>query len=240
MPLGRLEVTDALGRRVVPLEKPTFSSGRRSGNDLQLVGSDVSRDHADITRENEEYLLRDRGSRYGTFVNGEQISEKSLSHGDLVRLGRSGGAEMVFLLDEQPLSSSSFEKHPSSAIGDLRQIAALLDGLRALGSGRVLDEVLALVLDSAIEVTGAERGFIMLANAENEPLEFKLARGRRQQSLPGTSFATSRKIPEEVFRTGEPKILADLLDGELANVHMGTVALGIRNVQCVPLKLVRY
>jgi sigma-B regulation protein RsbU (phosphoserine phosphatase) len=58
--------------------------------------------------------------------------------------------------------------------------------------------------------------------------------------LSGTSFATSRKIPEEVFRTGEPKILADLLDGELANMHMGTVALGIRNVQCVPLKLVRY
>ena len=166
MPLGRLEVTDALGRRVVPLEKPTFSIGRRSGNDLQLVGSDVSRDHADIARENEQYMLRDRGSRYGTFVNGEQITEKSLTHGDLVRLGRSGGAEMVFLLDEQPLSSSSIEKHPSSAVGDLRQIAALLEGLRALGSGRVLDEVLALVMDSAIEVTGAERGFIMLANAD--------------------------------------------------------------------------
>ena len=57
MPLGRLEVTDALGRRVVPLEKPTFSIGRRSGNDLQLVGSDVSRDHADITRDNEQYML---------------------------------------------------------------------------------------------------------------------------------------------------------------------------------------
>jgi sigma-B regulation protein RsbU (phosphoserine phosphatase) len=79
----------------------------------------------------------------------------------------------------------------------------------------------------------------MLANDE-AVLEFKLARGRRQQTLSGTSFATSRKVPEEVFRTGEPKILADLLDGDLANVHMGTVALGIRNVQCVPLKLVRY
>jgi sigma-B regulation protein RsbU (phosphoserine phosphatase) len=43
-----------------------------------------------------------------------------------------------------------------------------------------------------------------------------------------------------VFRTGEPRLVADLLDGELANVHMGTVALGIRNVLCVPLKLVRY
>ena len=35
-------------------------------------------------------------------------------------------------------------------------------------------------------------------------------------------------------------LVADLLDGELANVHMGTVALGIRNVLCVPLEVVRY
>ena len=33
---------------------------------------------------------------------------------------------------------------------------------------------------------------------------------------------------------------ADLLDGDLANQHIGTVALGIRNVLCVPLRLVRY
>ena len=46
MPDGRLEVTDALGRRVIHIDKPVFSVGRRSGNDLQLVGSDVSRDHA--------------------------------------------------------------------------------------------------------------------------------------------------------------------------------------------------
>jgi phosphoserine phosphatase RsbU/P len=239
MPLGRLEVTDALGRRVVPLEKPAFAIGRRSGNDLQLVGSDVSRDHADISRENEHYILRDRGSRYGTFVNGEQVSEKALVHGDLIRLGRSGGAEMVFLLDEQPLSSSSIEKHPSSAVGDLRQIAALLEGLRALGSGRVLDEVLALVMDSAIEVTGAERGFIMLANPNNE-LEFKLARARGRVTLPGKSFETSRKIPEEVFSTGQERVVADLLDSNLVSEHNSTVVIGIRQVLCTPLRLVRY
>jgi phosphoserine phosphatase RsbU/P len=239
MPLGRLEVTDALGRRVVPLEKPAFAIGRRSGNDLQLVGSDVSRDHADISRENEHYILRDRGSRYGTFVNGEQVSEKTLVHGDLIRLGRSGGAEMVFLLDEQPLSSSSIERHPSSAVGDLRQIAALLEGLRALGSGRVLDEVLALVMDSAIEVTGAERGFIMLANPNNE-LEFKLARARGRVTLPGKSFETSRKIPEEVFSTGQERVVADLLDSNLVSEHNSTVVIGIRQVLCTPLRLVRY
>jgi serine phosphatase RsbU (regulator of sigma subunit) len=125
-------------------------------------------------------------------------------------------------------------------VGDLRQIAALLEGLRALGAGRVLDDVLAMVLDSAIEVSGAERGFIMLAVPGTSDLEFKMGRSRGRQRLSGSSFATSRKIPEEVFRTGEARAIPDLLDGELANVHMGTVRLGIRNVLSVPLRLVRY
>lgn len=238
MPLGRLEVTDALGRRVVPLEKPVFSIGRRSGNDLQLVGSDVSRDHAEISRDADTYVLRDRGSRYGTFVNSQQVEEKVLAHGDLIRLGRSGGAEMVFLLEDLPASASG-DKHTTSAVGDLRQIAALLEGLRALGSGRVLDEVLALVMDSAIEVTGAERGFIMLS-AESGDLEFKIARARGRVTLPGKSFETSRKIPEEVFSTGQERVVADLLDSNIVGEHNSTVVLGIRHVLCVPLKLVRY
>jgi phosphoserine phosphatase RsbU/P len=237
VPDARLEVTDALGRRIVPIAKEAFGIGRRETNDLRLAGSEVSRDHAEIVTAGGGFVVRDKQSRYGTYVNDEPITaDRVLAHGDRIRLGRSGGAELVFLLAD---TGPPQDKATTTAIGDLRQIAALLDGLRALGSGRVLDDVLALVLDSAIEVTGAERGFIMLANPANE-LEFKLARGRRQQTLPGTSFATSRKIPEEVFRTGEPKIVADLLDGDLANVHMGTVALGIRNVQCVSLKLVRY
>ena len=238
MPDARLEVTDALGRRIVPIAKEAFGIGRRETNDLRLAGSEVSRDHAEIVTAGGGFVVRDKQSRYGTYVNDEPITaDRVLVHGDRIRLGRSGGAELVFLLAD---TGPPQDKATTTAIGDLRQIAALLDGLRALGSGRVLDDVLALVLDSAIEVTGAERGFIMLANSETNELEFKLARARRQQTLPGTSFATSRKIPEEVFRTGEPKIVADLLDGDLANVHMGTVALGIRNVQCVSLKLVRY
>jgi phosphoserine phosphatase RsbU/P len=236
MPDARLEVTDALGRRIVPIAKGQFEIGRRETNDLRLAGSEVSRDHAEIVLQENKFLLRDRNSRYGTYVNGEQVTERQLVHGDRVRLGRSGGAEMVFLLAD---SAPPVERATTTAVGDLRQIAALLEGLRALGSGRVLDDVLSLVLDSAIEVSGAERGFIMLAGPTGE-LEFKMARGRGRTTLSGGSFATSRKIPEEVFRTGEPRIVADLLDGDLANVHMGTVALGIRNVLCVPLRLVRY
>jgi serine phosphatase RsbU (regulator of sigma subunit)/pSer/pThr/pTyr-binding forkhead associated (FHA) protein len=235
---ARLEVTDALGRRVVPVAKAPFEIGRRETNDLRLAGSEVSRDHAEIVLDSSgSYILKDRASRYGTYVNGDQVTEHSLAHGDRIRLGRSGGAEMVFLMRDTDVVE---EKSPTTtAIGDLRQIGALLEGLRALGSGRVLDDVLSLVLDSAIDVGGAERGFIMLANPAAE-LEFKMARARGRITLSGGSFETSRKIPEEVFRNGEAKIVADLLDSGIVNLHGGTVALGIRNVLCVPLRLVRY
>src|SRR6476620_12586493 len=175
MPDARLEVTDALGRRIGPISKALFEIGRRETNDLRLAGSEVSRDHAEIASDSKQFVIRDRNSRYGTYVNDEQVTERPLVHGDRIRLGRSGGAEMVFLLAE---SAHPENKATTKAIGDLRQIAALLDGLRALGSGRVLDDVLALVMDSAIEVSGAERGFIMLANPATNDLEFKLARGR--------------------------------------------------------------
>ena len=43
-----------------------------------------------------------------------------------------------------------------------------------------------------------------------------------------------------MFSTGQQTIVEDLLDGDLAQLHTGTVALGIRHVLCTPLRLVRY
>ena len=99
----RLQVTDSSGRRLVPLDKPVFVIGRRTGADLQLVNADISREHAEIAQDGNRYLLRDRGSRYGTFVNGEQITERALEHGDRIRLGRTDAIELVFMTE----SSSS-------------------------------------------------------------------------------------------------------------------------------------
>jgi len=194
-PAPRLVVTDALGRRIVPIDKPLFTMGRRSETDLRLPGADISRVHAEISLEKGVCTIRDKQSRFGTFVNGERVGEKVLTHGDTIRLGQAGDTDIVFFVDDE---APSVERSAISAATELRQMAALLEGLRALGSGRVLDEVLALVLDSAIEVTGAERGFIMMANREKQQLEFKLARARGKVTLSGRTFETSRKIPENV------------------------------------------
>lgn len=231
----RLEVHDVLGDRVVTIDKVPFTIGRRENNDLRLGGTEVSRDHAEIVGERGRFRLRDRKSRYGTYVNGACVNECDLRSGDLVRLGRGGGADLVFLGGGEAFSTD----RTVGARDDLRRMTALLESMRALGSGRVLDDVLALVLDAAIEVSEAERAFIMLAG-EGGALDFKLGREQGRQPLTAEDFKVSHKIPEDVFRTGQARAVTDLTDRGIAGAHEGTVALGIRHVVCVPLIAVQY
>ncbi len=234
---ARLAVAEPGGRREVVIDKPVFGIGRRATADLQIISRDISREHAEIRQTDGTCFVRDCGSRFGTFVNGEPVAEpRALVHGDRIRLGRTSEIELTFLSDGTATSGFTDTK---GSISDLGQMAAVLNGLRALGSGRVLDEVLTLVLDSALEVTAAERGFIMLAGPSGA-LEMKVARGRHFVTLSDATFSTSQKIPREVFATGASRIVGDLLEGSLAGAHEGTLAMGIRHVLCVPLRIVPF
>ena len=195
MPDPRLEVTDSMGRRIVTVEKLPFLIGRRVGSDLHLPSGEISRDHAEIVTAEGGYAIRDRGSRYGTFVNDDSVQEGPLAHGDRIRLGRSGGAEMTFLLSDATAPATD---RSSDAVGDLRQVAALLEGLWAVGSARVLDDVLGLVMDSSIAVSGAERGFIMLANPEGGSSSRWVARATGPR-CPGAALRPAARSPKRCF-----------------------------------------
>lgn len=229
----RLQVTDGQTQRTVTVDRSPFTIGRRTTADFQVFNTDVSREHAELTIDGDSCILRDRGSRFGTFVNDIRVTEHSLEHGDVIRLGPRDGVQLLFQQGDE--DGESALSRSSSDVSDLAQMAAILDGLRALGSGRVLEEVLTLVIDSALDATRAERGFIMLDNQGT--LEFKVARGRGRVHLPGTSFTTSEKIPRRVFESGTSQMVADLLDGTLGADHGGTIAIGIRHVLCVPLRV---
>ena len=240
MERARLEYTDNSGKRcVVHVEDSPFLIGRSTGNHLALQSAEVSREHAAILSSDGQFTIQDQKSRAGTFLNEEPIEEHTLSSGDRIRVGPS--IELLFSIgtDQPARTSDSQTSSGSTAITDLRQTAALLEGLRAMGSARVLDHVLQLVLDSAIEIAGAERGFLMLVS-DRGTLEFEAGRRRDKQSLSVADFTTSHKIPEEVFQTGDMQLVEDLLDSDTASDHEGTIALGIRNVLCAPLTEVQW
>lgn len=118
----RLQVDEPGGRRIVALSSLPFSIGRRSQCDLHLPDTDVSRDHTEIVELDGQIVLRDRGSRFGTFLNGVQIGEHPLAHGDKIAFGRGGRTSLVFLSEESVSSVSG----ASGFGGDLRQVAVLL------------------------------------------------------------------------------------------------------------------
>ncbi len=79
------EVPGAEG--TLPLERFPFAIGRRPGHDLVLPDPRVSRDHAVVEQLDGRFRLRDLGSRNGTFVNGEPVSEADLRDGDRLAIG---------------------------------------------------------------------------------------------------------------------------------------------------------
>jgi EAL domain-containing protein (putative c-di-GMP-specific phosphodiesterase class I) len=67
-----------------PLDSFPFTIGRNESTDLQVDSSQVSREHATITRQGRKYKVQDLGSTNGTFLNGQRITEATLSDGDLL------------------------------------------------------------------------------------------------------------------------------------------------------------
>jgi pSer/pThr/pTyr-binding forkhead associated (FHA) protein len=76
--------------------------GRAPECDVVLNDATVSRRHALIVREGNDFFIQDAGSRFGTSVNGESLQSKvRLKHGDKISLGN---AEAVF--DEKGTSEA--------------------------------------------------------------------------------------------------------------------------------------
>ena len=216
------------GTRWVDVNRSPFTIGRGSENDLRLVDAQVSRQHSELVQKHGVWYIVDRKSRLGTFLNSERVQTALVQPGDRLRVG---ATELrMGTSDERPYSDTT-------ASFNFRQVNALLKGLQGLGSSAVLEEVLALVLDSALELSGAERGFILLAD-ESGSLKPRLARQRGGTTVTGAK--TSWRIPEEVFATGEDRIVTDLRDEAWSGEHAGTLALGIRHVLCTPLHMIQY
>jgi FHA domain len=62
--------------------------GRSRASDVRFLEPTVSRRHAALERVTNGWLLVDRASTHGTYVNGRRIARAILADGDRVDLGR--------------------------------------------------------------------------------------------------------------------------------------------------------
>jgi sigma-B regulation protein RsbU (phosphoserine phosphatase) len=238
---GKLQYLAADGSlQTIWLERTVFSIGRKSLNDLHLSDTRVSRFHAEIIREQQHYILRDKGSRCGTYVNGEPITQKLLENGDRIRFGDAHAADYIFFdaatdsLPTQPFQTQLVAEG-QTANPALRRLELVLETIRAVHAVRSLEEILRLIVDVTVELTGTERGFIMLKGTSGE-LEQRIARKRGRAELTD-DLSISHRLAQKVFTTGEPIIVSDT-EGDLSlGTRDSIAALGLRAIACYPLTL---
>lgn len=222
----------------VDITPPRFTIGRSSENDLVVSQMGVSRFHAEVLVQGEEYILNDLDSKMGTYLNGDRIKQDRLTNGDRVQLGGLQGTRLSFHtgdLLQSLLSFSDARADIGLSLHGFKEVGKLFAAFRALSSIAVLDDLLALVVDTAIELTGTERGFIMLKE-QNRNLNFRCARDNNKRPLDGSCFQTSKRVPEDVFKTGRPIFIKDLDFGQVDGSHDFTRQLGLRSISCVPLR----
>jgi serine phosphatase RsbU (regulator of sigma subunit)/pSer/pThr/pTyr-binding forkhead associated (FHA) protein len=134
--------------------------GRDPGCDLVVQEATVSRRHVRLFWDGNELAVEDLNSSGGTFLNGLKIQRAVIRPGDVLRLG----PRTEFVLEEEAPSTTlglAMQKEGEEQ-GGVRHLQVLLDVARALNAATVLEEVLEIVLQAAVRLTKADRGYVVL------------------------------------------------------------------------------
>jgi predicted component of type VI protein secretion system len=112
--MPKLIFTDASGNdRTVEIVLERTTVGRASRNTLCIPDSSLSREHCEILAYGPEVIVRDLGSRNGTFVDGRRLTEEQcqLKHGHMVTFGAvQARLEIEAPSPDEPPSSAAFER----------------------------------------------------------------------------------------------------------------------------------
>ncbi|HVU11830.1 MAG TPA: adenylate/guanylate cyclase domain-containing protein [Phototrophicaceae bacterium] len=118
---------------------------------------------------------------------------------------------------------------------ELRQLRALAETTALINSSLDTDSVLNQVMDTVIQLTGAERGYIMLTNKASGKLEFRVARGIDREQLVRDDFIVSNTIVNQVFSSGEPVLTDNAKSDPRYQSLESIVGYQLRSILCVPL-----
>ncbi|MSV32053.1 MAG: FHA domain-containing protein, partial [Bryobacterales bacterium] len=213
----------------VALDPLPFTIGRSPENHLVLRDNRTSRNHAIIRRDGVELIVEAAGSRNGIDVNGLREEAHVLRHGDVIRFGVDDSYELTFLLE----TTTAMPTHANH--GGLRKLRSMLEVARSIQGALSIDEVLTAVVDSALEITNCDRGFLLLASKDG--LETRIAREAGRRPLT-EDLGIPAKVLHKALRT-RSDLLNMHFDSSVDGLDASIVKLAVRSVVCVPLIKVR-
>ncbi|MGB7623643.1 MAG: SpoIIE family protein phosphatase [Terriglobia bacterium] len=229
------------GKLVVPISQSVLKIGRNSENHVILNDPSISRFHAEIRPQNGSFYVVDVGSKNGTIVNGERVTERKLAHGDRIQLGSNPAQALLFALEEvkdSVLASISSTNDSAASKVSAHHLRMLLEVSKALSSSLILDDVLHRVMDAIMELAGADRGFLMLKDAQGE-LQIAMSRNMTREALEDKQHRLSRTVVQRVIQTDQSVIVCDAERDQALRDQKSVIALNLKTIMCVPLRIYR-
>jgi adenylate cyclase len=222
--------------------------GRAATCDIVLNDASVSRWHVRLTVGDGQCLVKDIGSRNGTYLNGDQIEEAALRDGDRLTLGQvqvsvhSAVAENIVLTEGDDLpnmgnvvcrpASESGVSSEGVSVDAPRLLKLLSDISRTLVGTQPIDEVLGQVVDLAFESTRAKRVLLLLYDDETRELVPRVVRHR--EGAKGSTMI-SRTILNQVLRDRVSMLAMNAQIDPRLDGSQSMVSLDIRSFMCAPL-----
>ncbi|MFK7991324.1 MAG: sigma 54-interacting transcriptional regulator [Sandaracinaceae bacterium] len=113
------------------------------------------------------------------------------------------------------------------------RLARLLEVLKRLASETDLDRLLERITDCAIELSGAERGFVLLTGQDGELLP-RTVRDVANPEDPHLAF--SHSIADAVLIDGEPILTVDARSDHRLSEYLSVHKLMLKSVACLPIR----
>jgi phosphoserine phosphatase RsbU/P len=227
-------------QREITLSHTPFTVGRLTDNDLVIADPRVTRKHAELISEGGDFYVVDLGSKHGTFVNGEKVTKQRLSRNDRVQFGERVPAYIIFNPSTQQSSeareflSQIGALEVRSGASDLEKLTLFLEAARKLSTTGALDEILVTLIEAALRLTGAERGYVYLKDPNGE---LRLAAGRHAKGEPLADDKTiSHSILQEAVESDSEFLLTDTTKLSTIAARESIVAYDLRTVICIPLR----
>jgi sigma-B regulation protein RsbU (phosphoserine phosphatase) len=229
-------------QRRVDVTKSPLTIGRAEECDATIADLKVSRQHAKLVIEAGEYYIVDCESRHGTFVNGLRCDRTKLKNKDEITFGVAG-VRIVFSQGNDAANTTHISTNEllsrlvsKSDTSDLEKLRLFLEAARSLTGGVVVNEVLRNMLDYALRITKAERGFVYLRDADKSGTPV-LACGLDSKGMSLTSDPkVSHSVVQEALTSASEFITGDALKQQALAERHSIVLNELRTVIAIPLR----
>ncbi|MEM1034012.1 MAG: sigma 54-interacting transcriptional regulator [Myxococcota bacterium] len=251
------------------VHKPVTTVGRAPGNDVVVSGDKVLPNHLQLNFDGRDFIVEELERVGALRINGKKKRRARLVHGDRLELG--DDAELAFSMFAESIKRRPAPSAPGSGPGggsggdgaaapttQLTQLGGHeIAGVRKLyafneklSQIRDVDELLDAMLDSVIELSHAQRGFVLLlestfdgamaaSGATGGSGEHKwvvrASRGVDQAAIADPEGKVSDSIVQQVIDEERPIIVSDALNDTTFGRSESVVAMQLSSVMCAPL-----